>query len=300
MSHIHSPTNYNKIFSIGILLNIAFVVAEVIYGLTSNSMALLADAGHNLSDVLGLILAWGANFISKRQATRRRTYGWKSATIMAALINSILLMSAIGGIAWESIRRINSPLAIQGDIILIVAAIGFVINALTAMLFLEGRKKDLNIRGAFLHMAADAGVSLGVAVGGIAIIFTGKTWIDPILSLIISVIILVGTWQLFKNSMNMILQAAPQEIDVQGIWDYLLSLTGVKEVHDFHIWAMSTSETALTAHIVKPIVENEDDFLLMVCKKLKNDFNIDHVTIQIERTNIPESCDLECHLNNTE
>ena len=296
--HDHPPMNYNKAFGIGIFLNVGFVAVEAVFGILSDSVALLADAGHNLSDVLGLVLAWGANLLSARGPTFRRTYGWKSSTILAAFLNAIILLVAVGGIAWESIRRFGHPELVEGHTVIVVAAIGVVINTATALLFMAGREKDLNIRGAFLHMAADAGVSLGVVVAGIGIITMGWVWIDPIVGLIIAAIVLLGTWRLFRESFDLVLHAVPREIDAEAVAAYLSDLRGVEGVHDVHVWAMSTTETALTAHLIKPEVENDDALLVRIRAELHDRFGIEHVTLQIERGDFLEECGEACNPNN--
>ncbi len=292
--HEHPPVDHTRIFAIGILLNVVFVVAEVVFGILAGSMALLADAGHNLSDVLGLLLAWGADRLSRRRPTHRRTYGWKSSTIMAALLNAVILLTAVGGIILESIQRLSRPGAVAGKTVIIVAAGGVLINTLTALLFMSERKRDLNIRGAFLHMAADALVSIGVVASGIVIMTTGRTWIDPAVSLVIAVVILAGTWGLLKESVNLAMHSVPAGIDARAVTDYLASLPGTEAVHDVHIWAMSTRETALTAHIVKPDAEDDDRFLHDAANGLFEQFNIDHVTIQLERRNFSLQCGETC------
>ncbi|WP_111497612.1 MULTISPECIES: cation diffusion facilitator family transporter [Marinobacter] len=281
-AHAHG-VSYNRAFAIGIVLNTVFVVVEAVYGVLADSMALLADAGHNLSDVLGLVLAWGAAWLAQREATKWRTYGMKKTTILAALVNALVLMVAIGGIAWESIRRFAEPSEVAGMTVIVVALIGVVINAATMMLFMAGQKDDLNIRGAFLHMAADAGVSLGVAVAGLAILWTGQTWIDPVVSLAIVVVILIGTWGLLKESLNLSLDAVPAGIDPDEVREMLQDLPGVEGVHHVHIWGMSTTENALTAHLVKPDPASDDALLEKLEHRLRHDFNISHVTIQWER-----------------
>lgn len=283
--HHHGPAdgNQNRAFAIGIVLNTAFVVVEVVYGLLSDSMALLADAGHNLSDVLGLILAWGAAWLAGKQATKYRTYGMRKTTILAALLNALILMVAIGGIGWESVRRLMEPAPVAGQTVIIVALVGTVINAATMMLFMAGQKEDLNIRGAFLHMAADAGVSLGVAVGGALILWTGWLWIDPILSLIIVLVIFMGTWGLFRESLNLSLDGVPSGIDPDAVKTELEGMRGVEGVHHLHIWAMSTTENALTAHVVKPDPEADDTFAQTINDRMRHQFGIGHVTIQWER-----------------
>jgi len=293
-THNHGPADYNRAFAIGIVLNFVFVIAEVIFGFTADSLALLADAGHNLSDVAGLLLAWGASALSRLQPTARRTYGYRSTTIIAALVNAVILLLAVGGIALESVQRFKSPAPAAGETIIIVAAIGVAINTVTALLFFAGRKKDLNIRGAFLHMASDAGVSAGVVLAGIGIMTTGWLWIDPLASLVIAAIILVSTWGLLKESMNLALQAVPAGIDTKAVSDYLSSLPGVTAVHDLHIWAISTTETALTAHLVKPDPIDDDVLITQVRRDLFENFGIDHMTLQWERSDSFVKCGAAC------
>lgn len=293
-THNHGPVNYNRAFAIGVLLNFGFVIAEVIFGITADSLALLADAGHNLSDVAGLLLAWGASVLSHLRPTARRTYGYRSTTIMAALVNAVILLVAVGGIALESVQRFKNPAPAAGETIIIVAAIGVVINTVTALLFFAGRKKDLNIRGAFLHMASDAGVSVGVVLAGIGLMTTGWMWIDPLVSLVIVAIILVSTWGLLKESMNLALQAVPAGIDTEMVSDYLSRLPGVTAVHDLHIWAISTTETALTAHLVKPDPIDDDVLITRVRRDLFENFGIDHMTLQWERSDSFVQCGAAC------
>ncbi|BES72350.1 cation diffusion facilitator family transporter [Marinobacter nanhaiticus D15-8W] len=280
--HSHGTPN-SRAFAIGIALNVIFVVVEAVYGVLADSMALLADAGHNLSDVLGLMLAWGAAWLAQRQATKWRTYGLKKTTILAALLNALVLMFAIGGIAWESIRRFANPAEVAGTTVIVVALVGVVINTATMMLFMRGQKEDLNIRGAFLHMAADAGISLGVAVAGGLILWTGLQWIDPVVSLAIVVVILIGTWGLLRESLNLSLDAVPSGIDPDQVREMLVDLPGVEDVHHVHIWGMSTTENALTAHLVKPDPHSDDALLETLEGRLRKEFNISHVTIQWER-----------------
>ena len=281
--HDHAPANYDKAFAIGIALNVSYVVVEAVFGALAHSLALLADAGHNLTDVLSLLLAWGASRLSQMQPTRRYTYGLRSSSILASLINAIILLVAIGAIAWEALRRFNQPEEIPGGTVMAVAAVGVVINAATALLFVKGRESDLNIKGAFLHMAADAGVSLGVVVAGFAIIRTGFYWIDPVTSLVIVAIIAIGTWGLLRDSACLALHAVPPGIDANKVKEYLASLPEVVAVHDLHIWPMSTTETALTVHLEMPHGNGGDEFLHQVCKQLHDQFKIEHSTIQIEQ-----------------
>jgi cobalt-zinc-cadmium efflux system protein len=282
-AHSHVRPNYDKAFAIGIALNVSYVVAEAVFGLLAHSLALLADAGHNLTDVLSLLLAWGASRLSQMQPTKRYTYGMRSSSILASLINAILLLIAIGAIAWEAIRRFNQPEEISGGTVMAVAALGVVVNGATALLFVKGRERDLNIKGAFLHMAADAGVSLGVVIAGFAISRTGWYWIDPVTSLIIVAVIAVGTWSLLRDSARLALQAVPPGIDANEVKTYLAALPEVVGVHDLHIWPMSTTETALTAHLEMPNGKAGDQFLHDVCKQLHDQFKIEHCTIQIEQ-----------------
>ena len=288
--HGHAPANYDKAFAIGIALNVSYVLVEAVFGALSHSLALVADAGHNLSDVLSLLLAWGASRLSQMQPTKRYTYGLRSSSILASLINAIILLIAMGAIAWEAIRRFNQPQEIPGGTVMAVAAFGVVINAATALLFVKGRESDLNIKGAFLHMAADAGVSLGVVIAGFAIIRTGLYWIDPLTSLIIVAIIAIGTWGLLRDSARLALHAVPPNIDANKVKAYLAALPKVVGVHDLHIWPMSTTETALTAHLEMPDGDRGDEFLHDICQHLHDHFKIEHCTIQIEQN--AEACSL--------
>ncbi|WP_231726168.1 MULTISPECIES: cation diffusion facilitator family transporter [unclassified Sphingomonas] len=290
--HSHAPASFGRAFAIGTALNIGFVVVEATYGLIAGSVALLADAGHNLSDVLGLLIAWGAATLAKRTPKGRYTYGLRSSSILAALLNALLLLVAIGVIAVEAVRRFAEPSPVAGTTVMIVAAIGIVINGVTALLFMSGRKGDLNIRAAFLHMAADAGVSAGVVLAGLAIVLTGRTWIDPVTSLVIVVVVAVGTWGLLRDSVNMSLQAAPPGVDPARIGAFLRKQRGVKGVHDLHVWPMSTTETALTVHLLVPEGYPGDAFTVEIVKSLKERFGIDHATIQIE-TDPDADCPLE-------
>ena len=289
--HAHAPVNYGPAFAIGVALNLAFVVVEALFGFLSGSMALVADAGHNLSDVLSLALAWGASVLARRAPSGRFTYGFKSSTILAALANAGLLLVAIGGIAFETVGRIAAPPAVEGRTMMLVAGLGIVINGATALLFARGRKHDINIRGAFLHMAADALVSLGVVIAGGAILLTGARWMDPITSLVIILVIAWGTWGLLKDSVKLALHAVPDGIDEGEVRVYLASLPGVAEVHDLHIWPMSTTEAALTAHLVMPSGCPGDAFLHELAHELEHDFAIGHTTVQVETG---ERCEVDC------
>ncbi|WP_336985801.1 cation diffusion facilitator family transporter [Altererythrobacter aquiaggeris] len=289
--HSHAPADFSRAFAIGVLLNIAFVIVEATYGFLSGSMALVADAGHNLSDVLSLLLAWGASILARRKPSERFTYGLKSSTILAAIANAATLLIALGVILVETIRRLSDPQPVEGGTVMLVAGIGIVINTATALLFLKGRKDDLNIRGAFLHMAADALVSLGVVVAGALILLTGALWIDPVTSLIIVALIAWGTWGLAKDSIKMGLLGVPDNIDESAVRTYLTNLPGVERVHDLHIWPMSTTETAFTAHLVMPQGHPGDKFLHEVAHELEHSHHIGHATIQIEQD--CENCVLE-------
>lgn len=282
--HSHAPADFGRAFAIGIILNTAFVVVEATYGLISGSMALIADAGHNLSDVLALLMAWGASIAVKRAPTERFTYGFKSSTILAALANAGLLLVAIGAIAIETVDRLTDPAPVEGQTVIIVAAIGIVINAGTALLFMRGQKQDINIRGAYLHMAADALVSVGVALAGIAMLLTGAWWIDPLTSLVIVTVIAWGTWGLLKDSVKMGLLGVPEGISESAVRSFLASRDGVDAVHDLHIWPMSTTETALTAHLVMPGGHPGDAFLHDIARELADHHRIHHATIQIEQS----------------
>ncbi len=280
--HAHAPANYGRAFAIGVALNTVFVVVEAVYGLLSGSMALVADAGHNLSDVLSLLVAWGASVMTARPPTARFTYGFKSSSILAALVNAGLLLVAVGAILIETLRRFFEPAPVEGLTMIVVAGIGVVINTATALLFMGGRKQDINIRGAFLHMVADALISVGVVVAGLLILLTGKAWIDPATSLIIVGIIAWGTWGLLKDSVKMGLLGVPEGIDEAAVRSWLAGLPGVGAVHDLHIWPMSTTENALTAHLVMPGGHPGDAFLHEIAHELAHRFHIGHPTIQIE------------------
>lgn len=288
----HHVNNYNFAFAVGIILNAVFVAIEIGYGITASSLALIADAGHNLSDVLSLLIAWGAGKLATKSATEKRTYGFRKITIMASLVSAVFLLVALGGITWEAINRFSDPKPVEGMTVIIVAVIGVIINTVTALLFMSGQKHDLNIRGAFLHMMADAGVSLGVVVAGIIIMLKGWFFIDPIISLLIVAIILVGTWSLLRDSINLALDSVPEGVDIAGIKKYLTSIENVSQIHDLHIWAMSTTEVALSVHLKMLDDSLSNDFLPKIQQKLHDCFSIEHSTIQIER-----QCDGQCMLN---
>lgn len=288
--HDHGATDYNRAFLAGVLLNTAFIVVEVVYGFISDSLALLTDAGHNLSDVLGLLLAWGAATLARRKPSLRRTYGFSRATIIASLFSGLLLMGAVGAIAWEAVSRFFEPAAPAGSTIVAVAAIGVVINTATALFFLRGKDTDLNIRGAFLHMAADAAVSLGVVVSGLLIWRYGFHWVDPVTSLVIAAVIFSSTWGLLRDSLNLAVDAVPPDVDPTAVREFLLSLDGVVTAHDLHIWALSTTDNALTAHLVMNPKPVDDGFLNRVTEDLVTRFNIHHSTIQIEEQGGEDYC----------
>lgn len=281
-SHSDTPASYGTAFAIGVALNLCFVIAEIIYGRLAHSLALVADAGHNLSDVLGLALAWGAIMLSRRTPTKERTYGFRRSSILAALINAAVLLISVGAIAWEAVRRLSAPSGVEGKTVIYVAALGILVNGVTALMFMRGRKSDLNIRGAFVHMAADALIALGVAVTGVVILNTGWLWLDPVASLVIVALIIYGTWGLLRDSLNLALDAVPEGIDVDSIKDYLSGLPTCVEVHDLHIWGMSTTEAALTAHIVMAQSVCDDALLAQTAKELHEKFGIEHTTLQVE------------------
>ena len=297
-AHLHrhrsvpAGAGYGRAFAIGIGLNLAYVAAEAGFGVVSGSLALLADAGHNLGDVLGLGLSWGAAMLSRRGPTQRFTYGLRSSSILAALANAIILLVVTGGIAWEAVLRLSHPVPVAGATIAWVAAIGILVNGGTALLFAAGRSRDLNVKSAFFHMAADAVVCAGVVVTGIAIALTGLLWLDPAVSLVVSAVIVYGTWGLIKDATGLALDAVPEGIDVARVRAHLAALPGVGEVHDLHIWGMSTTETALTCHLVMPGGHPGDAALGRLARELDQHFGIHHATIQIELADSDEICAL--------
>ena len=291
-NHSHHHNNYNLAFALGISLNIIFVLIEASYGLVADSLALIADAWHNLSDVFTLLLAWGANYLSKRPATARRTYGLRRVTIMASFLSAVLLLFALGGIAWEAIERLLTPSAADGFIIIVVAGIGVVINTVTALLFVSGQRHDLNIRGAYLHMAADAGVSLGVVIAGGVIMMTGWLWLDPLISLLIVVVVLIGTLNLLKESLNLSIDAVPRAVNISQVKEYLSGLDGVSQIHDLHVWALSTRQNALSVHLVRKVEDLDNAFLHKIQEHLHLNFHIGHVTIQVEKDDGIKGCAL--------
>src|ERR1700761_8212041 len=279
--HSHAPDHFGFAFAAGVTLNTLFVVAELIFGYSASSLALMSDAVHNFSDVIALLLAWGATWLAGKQPTQQHTYGYRRASILAALVNAGLLLIAVGGIAVEAVNRIQQPAAVAGWTVVVVAALGILVNGGTALLFMRGRHGDLNIRGAYLHMAADAGVSFGVVVAALVIMATGWQWVDPVISLGIAAVVLASGWGLAKDSVNLALDGVPKGVELAKVQDFLMRLDGVAELHDLHIWAMSTNETALTAHLVCP-GGYDDGFLHQVCEELSHRFNIHHATLQIE------------------
>jgi cobalt-zinc-cadmium efflux system protein len=274
----------------GVGLNTLFVIIEFAAGFWAGSLALVADAGHNAGDVVGLLLAWGASQLARRPPSRRYTWGFRRTTIYAALANAVLLLTACGAIVWEAWHRLQSPEPVAGPVMIAVAAVGVAINTLTALLFMRGRERDANLRGAFLHMAADAAVSAGVVVAGIAIMVTGWTWIDPLVSIAITLAIVVGTWDLFRESIDLALDAVPRGVDPDAIKEALAAVPGVVEVHDLHVWAASTSEVTLTAHLVVPDKDLHEAALSAVTALLRDRFRIAHTTIQLEREEAGEAC----------
>lgn len=288
--HHHAPTDFNRAFVFGILLNTGFVAIEAWYGWQINSLALLADAGHNLSDVAGLLLAWLAALAGRRQPDSRHTYGWRRASILAAFANAVLLLVAMGSLAWEALGRLSAPEPTQGWTIITVAAIGIVVNTATALLFLRGREHDLNVRGAFLHMAADALVSLGVVIGGALYLWQGWAWLDPVISLGIAAVIVAGSWGLLRQSLHLLFDGVPEGIDLTALHSWLAARPGVARVDDLHVWAMSTTQVALTAHLVMPEGAPGDDFLRETAEELQKRFDIDHATLQITRAPLMPAC----------
>ncbi len=281
-SHLHAPARYDRSFALGALLNIGFVMVEAVYGLLANSTALLADAGHNLSDVMGLLLAWGAAWLGRRLPKGRYTYGFGNASILASLLNAMILLIAVGAILLEAASRLVEPQPVAETTVMVVAVIGIVINSWTAWLFIGGQKQDINLRGAYLHMVADAAVSVGVVLAALAIRFTGWFWLDPVTSIVIALVIIAGTWGLLRDSVRLAMNAVPDGIDPAGVERYLAGLPGVAAVHDLHIWPISTTETALTAHLVRPGMNQDDALLLEISSVLKDRFGIGHATIQVE------------------
>lgn len=285
-------SDYARAFALAVGLNAVFVLAEAVAGIVANSLALLADAGHNLSDILGLLLAWWASHLSRRRPSAQRTYGLRRSTVLAALMNAVLLMIAVGGITWEAVRRFGEPEPTASAIVMWVAAAGILINGATAWLFMSGRKRDLNIRAAFQHMAADAAVSLGVLLAGAGMLATNWLWIDPAISIAIAAVIAAGTWQLLGESLNLAMDAVPDGIDAASVQAYLRGLPGITEVHDLHIWGMSTTEVALSAHLVKPDARLDDGLLVRIAAELQHRYGIGHAAIQFEHGDPMHPCAL--------
>jgi cobalt-zinc-cadmium efflux system protein len=290
--HHHAPSHYGRAFVLAILLNTGFVGIEFSYGFIANSTALMADAGHNLSDVLGLLLAYGAVLLARTQPNKRYTYGLRSTSILAALANAMLLFFACGAIAWEAIDRFSTQPAVESLTVSAIAGVGIVVNSLSAFLFMKGSDHDLNIRGAYLHMAADAAVSLAVVISGVVMFYTQWYWLDPSITLLIVVVILIGTWSLLRESLRLVLSAVPAKVDGAAIEAYLSQLDGVSDCHDLHIWGLSTTETALTAHLVMPDGCPNDAFLDDIAHTLAEDFFIHHSTLQIEQSSTNHVCSL--------
>jgi cobalt-zinc-cadmium efflux system protein len=296
MEHHHHdvapPHAHRRAFAVGIALNLAFVVVEVVYGGLSHSVALLADAGHNFGDVLGLGLSWGASALATLKPSARRTFGYRRTTIVASVANALILLFVTGGLTWESIRRLLAPEPAQGKTMIVVALVGTVVNGVSALLFMANSKSDLNLRSAFLHLASDAVLALGVAIAGGVIVFTGWLWLDPAVSIVLALTILGGTWSLMKQSLNLMLDAVPDGIDPDAVRTFLGALPGVVEVHDLHIWAMSTTENALTVHLVMPGNSCKPTFIGDVCERLHAKFDIDHSTVQIDHEEATTPCSL--------
>jgi cobalt-zinc-cadmium efflux system protein len=289
-THHHGPASFSRAFAVGIALNLGFVVVEAIYGWRVGSLALLADAGHNLSDVAGLVLAWAAALAAGRQPDHRHTYGWQRASILAAFANAVLLLVAMGSLLWEAAHRLQSPAPTDGFTIMVVAAIGVLVNGATAALFMSGSKTDMNIRGAFLHMAADALVSLGVVASGALYLWTGWAWLDPVTSMAIALVIIAGTWSLFRQSLHLLFDGVPESVVLADVDALLRALPGVADVHDLHVWAMSTTDIALSAHLVMPGGHPGDAFLEQLAHQLHEHFEITHPTIQIELDGLDHGC----------
>lgn len=289
--HQHAPTRFDRAFAVGIALNAGFLAIEAFYGWQVDSLALLADAGHNLSDVAGLALAWLGALASRLKPDALHTYGWKRTSILAAFGNAMLLLVAMGSLAWEAVGRLGQPQVAHGATIMVVAGVGVVINTATALMFMRGGTKDLNIRGAFVHMAADALVSAGVVVSGALELWAGWTWLDPVVSLVIVVIILLGTWGLLRQSLHLLSDGVPFEVDLNLVREYLKSMPGVCQVHDLHVWALGTAQIALTAHLEMPDGNEDDRFLEQATQGLRERFEIEHVTLQVVKAKFCQACE---------
>ena len=289
--HHHAPASFDRAFAIGITLNTAFVAIEAFYGWKVNSLALLADAGHNLGDVAGLVMAWGGALAGKLRPDARYTYGWKRASIFAAFVNAVLLLVAMGSLAWEAVGRMSAPQPVAGYTVMVVAAIGIAVNLGTALLFMRGGDDDMNIRGAYLHMASDALVSAGVVVVGALALWTGWAWLDPAASLVIALVIVIGTWGLFRQSLRLMFDGVPEHIDLIAVRGMLEALPGVARVHDLHVWATGTTDVALTAHLVMPAGHPDDPFFETATNQLRERFKIGHVTLQVVREPFMTLCE---------
>ena len=292
--HHHAASDYNQAFAVGVVLNIIFVVVEVTYGIIADSLALITDAGHNLSDVMGLLLAWGAIYLASKQPSLRRTYGYSRATILASMFSGLLLLAAVVVIGWEAFQRFFEPAQPAGKTIMAVAGVGVIINSVTAWFFVSGKDHDLNIRGAYLHMAADALVSLGVVISGFAIWKFGLKWFDPLSSLLIAAVIFWSTWGLLRDSLNLSIDGVPRGLDPEEVRNWLQSQPGVEGMHDLHIWPISTTETALTVHLLMPYPPADDVFLHDLAHQLQERFKISHATFQVERGDDDVTC-LQSH-----
>lgn len=294
MAHSHhhpAPADYGRAFAVGVGLNLGFVVVQIIYGVLAGSLALLTDALHNFQDVIGLGLAWGAAVLAGRLPTARYTYGLKRFSILAALANGTLLLVTTGAIVWEAIRRLMNPKPVQGGVVMIVAAIGIAVNLVSALFFLRGREHDLNIQGAFLHLMSDAAVSLGVVLAGLGIALTGWRWIDPLVSLLVALVILFSTWGLLRDAFNLAMDAVPPSIDLGAVRRYLSGLPGVRNVHDLHVWALSTTEPALTTHLIVEETQGQDALLSQIRRDLHDRFGIEHATLQLEQGDEDHPCE---------
>lgn len=292
--HSHAPGYFGKAFALGVALNGGFVVLQVVFGLLAHSLALVADAGHNLGDVFGLVLAWGAAWWAGRSPTARHTYGWGRFSIYAALANAVFLLASVAIIAWEAVLRLRHPAPVVAGTVIWVSAVGIAINGMTAWLFMAGRESDLNIRATFAHMAADAALSAGVVLAGVVILFTRWVWLDPALSLLLVAVIVAGTWRLLREAVDLALDAVPPQVDITAVRSFLLSQPGVMDVHHVHVWALSTTEVALTAHIVLAAEPTNDDLLRRLNHALAETFGIGHATIQFESSRLPECADDLC------
>jgi len=292
--HAHAPAaGHGRAFALAVALNVAIVMMQAVYGVIAHSTALLADAGHNLSDVLGLLLAWGATWLATRRPSARFTFGFGSSSILASLANAALLLFACGVIVAEAIGRLMNPAPVAGLAVFVVATVGMVVNGISAWLFMRGQKEDLNIRGAFLHMAADAGVSAAVALSGLAILYTNWTWLDPVMSLLVVAVIVYGTWGLLRDSAHLALDAVPPGVDMQRIRDYLADQPGVVDVHDLHVWALSTTGNALSAHLVMPAGHPGDESLDGIVVTLRERFSMQHATLQVDLGTTEHRCAMD-------